>query len=292
MGLMGPNDVVESLRATPLRGGLLTSIDASTDGRWEIGFSLLPEATAVTGDNLDAPCDPAQRTEPPSLWQIDYQPYEVSTSFVCEAPRFTMAELEDRARRQLAKVLSRNMERELWRGDVSQVNAWDNNWLANGSDGVYLDVSEGQTPLVTALGNLQQGLADQYNDAGVIHADIKTVTAWMSMQVVVPDGDVFRDLYGNLVITGPGYDGSDSNGDVPVDTSWAYATGPIAVRISPIDIVVEPASVVESVTTGRDPTPFSTNRVIVTASCFVAAYWDNMAHVACEVSRCNDCPTV
>ena len=131
MGNMGPSAVVEALHASPLVGTLLGSVDTiEDDARWEIGIAFTPEATAVTGDILDNVCGDAVRTDPPALTIVEYQPWEVSASVKCDAPSFTEGELNERGHRQLAKVLTRAVEMELWRGEKSQANSWPNNWLA------------------------------------------------------------------------------------------------------------------------------------------------------------------
>lgn len=279
MGNMGPSAVVEALHASPLVGTLLGSVDTiEDDARWEIGIAFTPEATAVTGDILDDVCGDAVRSDPPALTIVEYQPWEVSASVKCDAPSFTEGELNERGHRQLAKVLTRAVEMELWRGEKSQANAWPNNWLANSAS--YTDLSAGGArPLAYALADLQYGLARAYNDAGVIHASARLVSLWHSAQMIeLADDGRFIDIFGNTILCGPGYDGSDDTGtvDATLTTEWAYATGPIGLRIGEVTIINEPVATVDH----------TTNQVAIHAECFAAAYWDNQAHLAIQVDLC------
>jgi len=283
VGQLGPNAIIEPPKSVPARGGFDPFVVTGNGDRWELGFEFLPESTAVTGDDLSDPCSGADRTDPPALTSVEYQPWEVSTSFTCEAPGFTPSELESRVLKQLDRVVNRNLGAELWRGDRSQAESWPNNWLAN--SGTYTDLTpgSGSRPLVYALADLQQGLLDASNEAGVIHATARLASLWFSADLIWLEDGKLVDLYGNTIITQPGYDGSDDNGAVVAthETEWAYATGPIEVRHGPVEIVTEPVSVVDR----------ETNTVRIHASRFVAAYWDNVVHLAINVDLCTTCCT-
>jgi hypothetical protein len=80
--------------------------------------------------------------------------------------------------------------------------------------------------VVTALGLLEQALANCYNGVGVIHVPellVPTLDAWGLIRAV---GPVMKTLNGNKVAVGAGYPGTGPDGSARAgNTCWMYATG-------------------------------------------------------------------
>lgn len=138
-----------------------------------------------------------------------------------------------RVRHVLEANLSRIIENELWTGTRATAAGFPNDFLLNAPTALNGGASTG---FVTALAELEQALSQgDTTGVGMIHAQPRTVAAWMSEYLVRPDASgkrLFTNL-GTLVVPGSGYTGSGTGlvGGGTVAASWAYVTGMVRVAL-------------------------------------------------------------
>lgn len=88
----------------------------------------------------------------------------------------------------------------------------------------------------TALGIVENALADCYAGIGVIHIPVELIPRFIQAYVIYRDGARLRTYNGNYVVAGAGYPNTSPAGAVvPSDGSgWIYATPPVFIYRSPL----------------------------------------------------------
>jgi hypothetical protein len=90
----------------------------------------------------------------------------------------------------------------------------------------------------TALGVVENGLADCYPGVGIIHIPAELLPRFVEAYVVVRDGPRLKTLAGNLVSAGAGYPNTSPTGaatpTTPPGAGWIYATPPVFLYRSPL----------------------------------------------------------
>lgn len=245
------------------------------------GITFESECVAP-GDPLDI-CDPAARDEPAAPETVSWDAYVLHTVYECGTFGWRGKDWAGIARRRLIADSERQLSAELWRGALARAEGYPNRFLAsNDSDEV---TSSAATPL-NALACLEQYLAGcNAGQQGMIHATWQTVTHWIEARLVRREGQVFYTEFDTIVVPGVGYDGSGPTNPegagqgVPADASagsvFAYATGIVEVRLSPITLRGTPENPVEVNRT--------TNEIGVIAERFALASWDLCCHGAAEI---------
>lgn len=158
--------------------------------------------------------------------------------------------LEERKRRALANLLRKQsnvLGAELWSGAQALANGWPN--LSLSQSATQLTGPGESSPSTLALAALQENLAEELGDgqAGLIHGTRATIQRWYA------DGNIWfekagtarfssqtgylTDIYGNIFVASGGYDGSDPDGIVTAQQPWAYASGPVVVRLGDIEVL-------------------------------------------------------
>lgn len=139
------------------------------------------------------------------------------------------------AESDLDRFLSRLVEDELWTGARADLAGYENDRLNDATDLV-----DGGAPLspIEAFAELEQALADGESGLGMIHAQPRVVTRWLSENVVFPEatGTRLRSRLGTIVVPGAGYDGSGPGlaaGDE--GASYAYATSLVRVYLGAVN---------------------------------------------------------
>jgi hypothetical protein len=270
-----------------LRNSAIPDPNAGTDQTWVEGFSFTPRGCG-TGEVI-AVCPPSPHTKAidPFPETVTVIPWGVHASISCS----TLGGLdliEARAAENLDSVLDYNLEREFWRGDLAQANSYPTNFLANSAS--LEDLSPGgsdASPGAYALAALQEYLAGCHGGGqGMIHAPRTVVTMWFSQTPGLEKvGNLIMDPYGNLIVAGVGYDGSDPDGELDDtgETAWAYATSLVEVKIGAL------------LPLGRDDNMSavnrSTNLATFRAERPVAAFWDGCCHAGIRVGVCATCCT-
>jgi len=251
--------------------------------RWENGYVYRPLGGCAEA-NVWAPCAGMLKRVDPTAPLVNVIPFTVYAGFTCstwalaEEERIAHAEIRLNARESQA------VEDELWHGTLATAEGWPNPVLA-GPATVQLTPGATTSPLPYALGSLQDAIRVCLGSevAGVIHATPMTVALWAASHMVWRNEDGrLRDLFGNLIVAGAGYDGASPLGvvDPTGRTAWAYATGPVRVMAGPVYIT--PDDTAEAVQ--RD-----TNDVTWRAERSISAAFDPCCLYGINVDLCNSC---
>lgn len=260
-----------------------SATDAADIARWEGGFLFVGDGC---GDlTIVVPCTDDEfptPTSPPDA--VEFTPYEVVMGIECGTVALKAIDFQGRVTRRIDSATPAAVEAEFWRGDKAQEHALPNPYLADAT--TYTDVTpggSGASPLVYGFAILQRALRECLNGPGVLHVTSNTLTLLEASRVIsrTASEDVIRfyDSFGNRVVAGVGYDGSDDAGafDVSFDTAWAYATGPVGVALGSIELLDQDYSAI-------DP---QTNLVTVYGKRTAAAVFDpTCCHLAINLDLC------
>lgn len=179
--------------------------------------------------------------------------------------------------RQADAVASMVIAQELWTGALTVANPYDapgavartNNYLARPT---AVTVGSGAYPIEQAMAMLEQAAR---RDAGGQQVNLHMPVTALPAQGLDKVGNLLYTHTGALVIVDPGYTGSAPDGEEATDTAvWMYATGPVTVRMSSVDIGNDMASTLDR----------ATNRRAVWAHRLFAATFDPCTHYAIQVA--------
>jgi hypothetical protein len=227
---------------TPLPHGLWDTVQTpSPDSvHWQNGVTWIERCP--TGDTTYDEClsvtgtgnPPAPPAKTPNVEQElrGATPVTVIAEFQCGP--VGLGEAQTVAQDALARVEQHQLETAFWTGLAADQSVVFPHLAADAevTDGeVVLQTTA--SPVVTgadvatALGALEQNLADCYKGQGLIHiprSALPTLAAW-KLARVDDDGRLVTPG-GNLIVAGGGYPGTGPDGSTPADgTTWMYATG-------------------------------------------------------------------
>lgn len=246
-----------SLLETP---GVVVSRD---EGRWLNGVAVEGYPSSVP--SLWEPCSDGTfrvKDEGEGLPSARFDPVAVYLPVSCSSIGLRDPEevLADKAEATNNATLSFGVEELLSQGVELSINPFfgDTNLVPLGGGAVTPAV--GLSFLEDAIGGTGR--------AGMIHATPAVIAAWGFDKLET--GDALRTTNGTIVVSGGGYIGAD-----PVDESspaagqaWAFATGPVEVRIGP-----------EVITTVAESLDRATNDLVFRAERYVVADWDGALQV-------------
>jgi hypothetical protein len=165
------------------------------------------------------------------------------------------------------------IEREFWAGALRP----DNPHLAQAAGTTTLN-SGTAVSVRDGVARLEQAIADAGGN-GVIHCRptvFSLLSGWEAVISDLPRG-VAKTQLGTIVVPGVGYVGSKPDGTAPTNTNdWLYATGPVEVRKSEVEIL--PESMAAATDRLRNLTTFRAER-------YVLITWDQRIHAAVQVDR-------
>lgn len=216
--------------------------------RWEGGIDHRPMGC---GDaSLWAPCDDTTKVTADQPAITGNMPLQVYADDTCSTWAPDLDERKQRAWENLTRHESNKIADEFWTGAKGTAAGYTN--LSLVADATDLNAGTGTvSPTTLALAALQEALAQGLGDgqAGLIHATRRTVSKWYQLGALWYERD--RDLdfwtgdgylvdeFGNIIVSSGGYDGSAPDGEAAATTTepWAYATGPVIVRLGGVDYV-------------------------------------------------------
>lgn len=253
------------------------------DDRWVLGMTWRPEACGIDGVAIASGYCGTPFTgfaDPQALPAFpQYVPPFVAVAQECSTSVMGQSAIDDaeaRARRLLDLSQSVGIARELWRGDVAQSAIPDlpNPYLTDGNATI---VGSGAVGVIRALAELEAALAScSVAGGGIIHASQRTALYWSSQHLLerLPDGRLITDI-GTWVVADQGYDGSAHGGGVDAsgDTDWAYATGPVDIRLGDVEMYMAVPEIARS------------NDIQVYAYRPFAATYDTCCHIAVNVDH-------
>jgi hypothetical protein len=159
-----------------------------------------------------------------------FAPFTVYMAARCSPLSVSETELRSRARLAFEAIESQGVEMELANGIANP----DNPHFGDANADL---ISGAQSPVV-ALALLERAIANT-GRKGLIHADPAVTTAWA--QYLQSDGEMLTTIAnGTQVISGDGYSEIDPAGgslNDPVSEGWAFATGPVLIYRSEMEIL-------------------------------------------------------
>lgn len=165
------------------------------------------------------------------------------------------------------------IEREFWAGALRP----DNPHLAQSTGTTTLN-SGTAVSLKDGIARLEQAIADAGGN-GWIHLRptlFSLLSAWDTVEADLTRG-VAKTQLGTIVVPGVGYVGSKPDGTAPTNTNdWAYATGPVEVRKSEVEIL--PDTMAAATDRAHNLTTFRAER-------YVLITWDQRIHAAVQIDR-------
>lgn len=206
--------------------------------RWENGYTYRPLGGCAEA-NVWANCSGEMKEVDPTSPLVAAFPFTVYAGFTCSTWGMEEEERIAHAQVRLGARESQAIENELWHGTLAAAEGWTTNPVLAGSATTALTTGSETSPLPYALASIQQALRECLGSdvAGTIHASAKAASLWMATYQIFrePDG-IIRDLMGNVIVVGAGYDGSSPIGvvDPTGRTEWVYGTGPVRVFVGPV----------------------------------------------------------
>lgn len=221
------------------------------------------------------------KSDPERLDVVEFDPVLLELAATCTTVGYDTLDYPGRARRQMELATTKALESEFWTGATKP---WNPHLAA--PNAVVLNVGgiANPTPMTPgcALAALNQALGDcGIGGRGMIHSTIDLATLWSNIS-----GGLMRDgqrltttVRDTTVVAGAGYTGSGPNGaDPPAGSAWAYATGPVQVRLG--DIQVVPDTVAEAVDRHSNEITYRGERM-------ASAAWDTCCLAAALVQVCD-----
>ena len=256
---------------------VMTHTTANYDERWVRGFSYefdsQPEVQLFTVNDVDT--GNAGKSGTSSLPQFkEYDPFFIQ---VTDTRSYFGINGEDRfaiARKQLEAATQKAVELELWEGLASIGETNGNDFLRE--TGAATVVNTGALAPATALMLLEQAISSSpAGTNGVIHMtrDVASILGSRLIYSPADGGKTGKAMtrLGTEVVIGSGYTGagrlSDANTTASASNKWMFATGPVDVHLSKIEIVNENLGQGATVST-------NTNDLTVKAVRAAAVYFD------------------
>ena len=256
---------------------VMTHTTANYDERWVRGFSYefdsQPEVQLFTVNDVDT--GNAGKSGTSSLPQFkEYDPFFIQ---VTDTRSYFGINGEDRfaiARKQLEAATQKAVELELWEGLASIGETNGNDFLREASAASV--VNSGALAPATALMLLEQAISSSpAGTNGVIHMtrDVASILGSRLIYSPADGGKTGKAMtrLGTEVVIGSGYTGagrlSDANTTASASNKWMFATGPVDVHLSKIEIVNENLGQGATVST-------NTNDLTVKAVRAAAVYFD------------------
>ncbi|WP_327592449.1 hypothetical protein [Streptomyces chartreusis] len=224
-----PNGLWDTIQ-TPSPDGAHWQNGVTWVERCPTGDTTYDECLSVTGTG--SPPEPPPKTPNVPQEFRGATPFTVIAEFQCSP--VGLGEAQAVAQDALARVEQHQLENAFWTGLAADQTVVFPHLAADAEvlDGdVVLQTTA--SPVVTgadvatALGALEQELADCYKGQGLIHVPrsaLPTLAAWKlarlddSGRLVTPNN--------NVIVAGGGYPGTGPDGSAPADgTAWMYATG-------------------------------------------------------------------
>ena len=237
---------------TPSPYGLLAVATAATPDtpHWQHGvtyrvlcpttYTTYDECIAVTGSG--APPEPDTKTvDDEGRYFRGATPFTVYAKFSCTP--VGADDLRTTAQQALNRTAQQQIEAALWTG---QAGGQEVVWPHLAADEAWYDdeVLMQSVPLTgtasdapTALGFLEQGIADCYSGRGVIHIPRNALPTFDAAGLLRQVGGKLQTISGTSVVAGDGYPGTAPDGTDPATgQAWIYATGEIFEMHGPVRI--------------------------------------------------------
>lgn len=265
--------------AAPRSGLVRSAITPAGDdgGRWMGGVVWRSERcpSATSYDSCSSTIPPEVGPGPGGL---NYHlPVVLRASDSCSTRSSNLVDLQGRVRRTLEGVTSYWVAREFWTGERSDAEPYEtpegggpvsNRRLAQVAG---VTVIPGVHQPKHGIGVLEEFARGEDGSQGMdiwIHVPLELLG--LLDGVIVREGDMWFTQSGARVVYDAGYPGTAPDGTEPAGSRFIYATGPVTVRLGPIEV--------------RETLNHRTNRMEATAERIAAAYFDSCVHYGLAVS--------
>jgi hypothetical protein len=263
---------IEAIPAAAPNVGLLSSARRPNDGaRWEGGFAWRPERCITTQGfspctNPDAPDFIADGGGVQYHVPVGYRVRDYCTTIGGQLD-------EDRVRRQAEAVASYEIAHELWTGEISAADPV----TIEGSPFVNPHLASTDATTVVGTGTFAERLG-QLEEAARVAAKGQQVFLHVPIHLITPvanllirRGEALYTALDSVVVADAGYIGTSPAGAAG---EWMYATGPVAVRMTPVEVEFDPAETIDR----------RINRQEIWADRLFAAYFDPCVHLAMDTA--------
>lgn len=277
---LGPGYLVTAPAPSPPRYTLLNAVTVidEADDHWMLGAQALNYPCGLPqpydGLNQTAQSKPTAA----SFANNDYDVITLTYTVSCTSRGLVFDEFLQRAQTAFQARESAGLERAFWLGlkDETPTNL-DTPFIAD-TDATVLN-SGTKTSVANALALLEDSIAAE-GQAGMIHmpAALAAVGGFNLNQEGSGTNARLVTKLGTVVVPGAGYPGTGKDVTAITGTSqWAFATGAIEVRRSPL---------LSTPTDPREALNRSTNTYTVTLERMYLVTWDTCIHSAVLVDRC------
>jgi hypothetical protein len=271
---------VEGVHAKPPRLGLLASAVAPDNPgeRWEQGFAWRPEICIEP--QTFSQCQDIGSFPTPDPEDLVYcRPPAFRVVHICPTRQVRDVDL-DKARRQCDAATDYAVAAELWSGTETQTDPYVtptgtqtmNYWLAS-STATQINSGTAYTSPAEALGALEQA-ARAASRGQQIFIHMPSTMAQLDPYNFRREGSLLLTEQDSVVVVDAGYPGTGPTGALPAAAVWIYATGPVTVRTSTIDVL---DTEVQTINRGM-------NTREIWAQRYFAATFDPCVHFAAQVS--------
>jgi len=274
----GPYQRVEGPRPSAPPFGLVASATnvIEPDSRWENGIVIdrYPCGTSSGFDECADDSPPKESGgEPSPLPQPEFRALTVYHADSCSSIGLgPTREFTQRLELLLESTQHRTIEREFEDGAIT------GNPALRDPTATVLNLGN-PTDIISGLAFLEQAIADS-GRSGFIHVPVASFV-WMSRLGLLTRDSLgrMRTPGGNIVVRGTGYTGLPPVGQPPLAAGeeFLYATGPVEIRMSGIEIM--PRTISEALDRAE-------NRVVFRAERRVISAWDLCLHAAVRVDLC------
>lgn len=270
----------------PAEYGLLSSATRVTELSDQEINGILYETTECSSTvHLEAICNSSTQVsvveDSDGSSYRSYYPFDIVTEYSCSTMGMPLGEVEELVKSHAEACAQKALEYEFWTGSLAKEIAESDDW-DSGTDGAYPNrylassAANDVTPTPgtgvrakQAVALLEQALADcGCGSKGTIHVT-REVASVLNRN---PKDGLLSTNLGTHIIAGVGYTGTGPDGTDPGGTEvWAYATGPVTVRLG--DVVVTPGEKSQAVNIQDNTTKYYAQQP-------AAVTWDSCCHAA------------
>lgn len=258
---------------------VMTHTSSDYDERWVRGFSYefdsQPEVELFTVNDVAASGVVSTSTLPQFK---EYDPFYIQVTDTRSSFGLVGEDRFALARKQLEAATQKALELELWEGKTAIAETNGNDFFRETSAATV--VNSGALAPATALMLLEQQISSSpAGENGVIHMT-RDVASILGSRIIYSPADGGKTgkamtRLGTEIVIGSGYTGAgrlgDANTTASASNKWMFATGPVDVHLSKIEIVNENLGQGYTVST-------NTNDLTVRAVRAAAVYYDPSLH--------------
>lgn len=241
-----------------------------SSSHWRNGEKWEPDPCGTAG-GIGPDCDPESAIGLPKTFKrqdelTETTAFVVYGSYLCSPIGRDPAEATERARRDLELHEERAVEEFLWTGELGNAPSLTDS--ATNLTATAVDPA-------TAIGLLEQFLAERYGGIGVIHVPRLAVATLKAHQLIYADGPQLVTCLDTPVAAHSADTNTAPNGDAAgEDTAWAYITPALRITRSPVFSDEHDLKLLDR----------KTNDLYAVAERYYSVGWDDCGHAAANLN--------